>query len=125
MFLPQSHSHNMCCLIFFQQKMEDKANDIVDRFESTEYPTWQAPASDYSHSTSKSSKSGKSSKSSKGSKSSSSKNIEGGAHSGGLNKVSSKVQYMANSCSRTFALGRSMSTILGSSIMLAMYCHLY
>ena len=102
-------------------------DDIVDQVESTD-GTWQAPASDYSHSnTSKSSKSGKSSKSSKGSKSSSSKNIEGGAHSGGLNKVSSKVQYMANSCSRTFVLGsgRSMSTILGSSIMLAMYCHLY
>ena len=102
-------------------------DDIVDQVESTD-DTWQAPASDYSHSNT--SKSGKSSKSSKGSKSSSSKNIEGGAHSGGLNKVSSKVQYMANSCSRTFVLGsgRSMSTtILGSStsIMLAMYCLLY
>ena len=99
-------------------------DDIVDRVESTEYPTpsWQAPASDYSHSnTSKSSKSGKSSKSSKGSKSSSSKNIEGGAHSGGLNKVSSQVQYMANSCPRTFALGSMSNTILGSSIMLGMY----
>ena len=99
-------------------------DDIVDQVESTD-GTWQAPASDYSHSnTSKSSKSGKSSKSSKGSKSSSSKNIDIGGGTG-LNKVSSKVQYMANSCSRTFALGRSMSTILGSSIMLAMYCHLY
>ena len=100
-------------------------NDIVDRVESTEYPTpsWQAPASDYSHSNT--SKSGKSSKSSKGSKSSSSKNIEGGAHSGGLSKVSSQVQYMANSCPRTFALGSMSTTILGSSIMLVMYCRLY
>ena len=103
-------------------------NDIVDRVESTEYPTpsWQAPASDYnSYSTSKSSKSGKSSKSSKGSKSSSSKSIEGGAHSGGLSKVSSQVQYKANSCSRTFALGSMSTTILGSSIMFVMYCLLY
>ena len=104
-------------------------DDIVDRVESTEYPTpsWQAPASDsdYSHSsTSKSSKSGKSSKSSKGSKSSSSKNIEG-THSGGLSKVSSQVQYMANSSPRTFVLGSMSTAILGSAIMLAVYCLLY
>ena len=95
-------------------------NDIIDRVDSTEYPTWQAPASDYSHSKNKSSKSGKSSKSSKGSKSSSSKNIEG-THSGGLSKVSSQVQYMANSCPRTFVLGSTSPAILGASIMLAMY----
>ena len=113
-------------------KVEDKVNDIADRVESTddddaedsstEEEYWQAPASDYSHSTSKSRKSGKSSKSSKGSKSSSSKNIEGGA---GLKRSLAKFSTWLTHVLILLLLGGLSLLLLGASIILFMYCFLY